>query len=69
MACEFCETIITGKRNANGHAHLAVEGKPKKHKNTGQANIHITQYKCSKCGTRWECESDKNDDHAGWKRL
>jgi hypothetical protein len=47
----------------------APTGSPKKHKVSGQANIYITQFRCSECGAKWALEEDKNDDYSGWSKV
>lgn len=65
--CPACSAIAQHQRNAKGHAHLHQEGKTRKSVSAiGQARIKITHFRCKVCGTKWQYEDDKNDDHAGW---
>jgi hypothetical protein len=30
------------------------------------SQVTITRYRCDRCGTSWEYENNKADQHAGW---
>jgi len=66
MTCNLCEALEPSKRGVLKHEHLIEIGVPLKQKVLGQANIMITIYECKKCHTKWQYESDQNDDYSGW---
>lgn len=63
--CAACESIVEGKRHAPGHDKLK-EISTRKVRPIGQAVIILTEYECTKCGTKWRYEDDRNDPGAGW---
>jgi len=67
--CSDCQSIETHKRSASGHLNLRHQGydKAKSYKPLGQAGVAIEIFKCESCGTLWEYEDDKNDQHVGWR--
>jgi hypothetical protein len=66
--CAACSAIVIDKRKAPGHPALEKIDYQKK-RIIGQANIHLATYKCKVCQQLWQYEDDKNDDHAGWRKL
>lgn len=63
--CEDCDNIETHVRGKKGHANL-VESHKTGYRPFAQAGVVVTHYVCSQCGTKWQYENDKNDNHAGW---
>jgi hypothetical protein len=62
--CEPCAGIQRHWRRAPGHAELVQGANRKEQRESGQATI--TSYRCDRCGTAWEYENNKTDQHAGW---
>lgn len=62
--CESCAGIQRDWRKAPGHPEL-VQGN-NRHETRRGALVTITNYKCDRCGTRWEYENDKNNQKTGW---
>ncbi len=62
--CEPCSGIQRNWRKAPGHAEL-VQGSNRKEQRENSPVI-ITRYRCDRCGTAWEYENNKADQHAGW---
>ena len=62
--CDPCASIQRNFRKTPGHVELAQMGNYKRERTTG--NVTITRYECERCGTNWEYENDKNNQHAGW---
>ena len=63
--CEPCAGIQPNWRRAPGHAELAQGAHRKVERETGQATL--TSYRCDRCGTAWEYENNKANQHAGWR--
>ncbi len=63
--CEPCTGIQPNWRRAPGHAELAQGAHRKVERETGQATL--TSYRCDRCGTAWEYENNKANQHAGWR--
>ena len=64
VLCEACAGIQRNWRRAPGHPEL-VQGAPH-HAKRSHGLVAITPYKCDRCGTAWEYENNKADQHAGW---
>lgn len=64
VLCEPCSGIQRNWRRAPGHAELVQGANRKEQRESGQATI--TAYRCDRCGTAWEYENNKADQHAGW---
>ena len=62
--CEPCAGIQRNWRRAPGHAELVQGANRKEQRESGQATI--TAYRCDRCGTAWEYENNKADQHVGW---
>lgn len=62
--CEPCRGIQRNWRKAPGHAELVQRGSRKEDRDDGL--VTITRYVCDRCGTAWEYENNKADQHAGW---
>ena len=62
--CEPCAGIQRNWRRAPGHAELLQAGHRKEERASG--TVTVTSYRCERCGTRWEYENDKANQHAGW---
>ena len=62
--CEPCAGIQRNWRRAPGHAELVQRGNRKEER--GARTVTITRYECDRCGTAWEYENDKANQHAGW---
>lgn len=62
--CEPCSGIQRNWRKAPGHAEL-VQGANRK-ESRDEGTVTITRYRCDRCGTAWEYENNKADQHAGW---
>ena len=62
--CEPCAGIQRHWRKAPGHAELVQGANRKEQRASGQATI--TAYRCDRCGTDWEYENHKANQHAGW---
>ncbi len=63
--CEPCSGIQRNWRRAPGHAELVQRGSRKEEREDGRI-VTVTRYRCDRCGTAWEYENDKADQHAGW---
>ncbi|MCX7243712.1 MAG: hypothetical protein NTV64_08060 [Polaromonas sp.] len=64
LLCEACAGIQRNWRRAPGHPEL-VQGAPH-HAKRSHGLVAITPYKCDRCGTAWEYENNKADQHVGW---
>jgi hypothetical protein len=62
--CEPCSGIQRNWRRAPGHAELVQGANRKEQRESGQATI--TSYLCDRCGTAWEYENNKANQHVGW---
>lgn len=62
--CDSCAGIQRNWRRAPGHAELQ-QGQHRQERR-GNALVTITSYRCDRCGTAWEYENNKTDQHAGW---
>ena len=62
--CEPCAGIQQNWRRAPGHAELVQGSNRKELRDSG--TVTITRYRCDRCGTSWEYENNKADQHAGW---
>lgn len=62
--CEPCSGIQRHWRRSPGHAELVQGANRKEPRAAGSATI--TAYQCDRCGTSWEYENNKADQHAGW---
>jgi hypothetical protein len=51
-------------RRAPGHAELVQGVSRKEARAHGQ--VTVTRYVCDRCGTVWDYENNKADQHAGW---
>jgi hypothetical protein len=65
--CEPCAGIQQNWRRAPGHAELVQGANRKEQRASGQATI--TSYRCDRCGTAWEYENNKANQHVGWSVL
>ncbi|SFE46379.1 hypothetical protein [Paracidovorax wautersii] len=63
--CEPCSGIQRNWRRAPGHAELVQRGSRKEEREDGRI-VTVTRYRCDRCGTAWEYENDKADQHVGW---
>jgi hypothetical protein len=64
VLCEPCSGIQRNWRRAPGHAELVQGSNRKELRDSG--TVTITRYRCDRCGTSWEYENNKADQHAGW---
>jgi len=64
VLCEPCSGIQRHWRRAPGHAELVQGSNRKEQRESGP--VTITRYRCDRCGTAWEYENNKADQHAGW---
>ncbi len=62
--CESCAGIQRNWRRAPGHAEL-LQGNNRQEKRR-EGMVTVTQYRCDRCGTSWEYENNKRDQHVGW---
>jgi hypothetical protein len=62
--CASCAGIQRSWRRAPGHAEL-LQGGNRQALQKGKL-VTITSYVCDRCGTAWEYENNKQDQHAGW---
>ena len=62
--CEACAGIQRNWRRAPGHAEL-VQGANRKEVR-GAQSVTVTRYRCDRCGTAWDYENNKANQHAGW---
>ena len=65
--CEPCTGIQRNWRRAPGHAEL-VQGVNRKELHS-HGQVTVTSYRCDRCGTRWEYENNKVNQHAGWSAV
>ena len=65
--CEPCAGIQRHWRKAPGHAELVQGTHQREDRGNGQASF--TRYRCDRCGTAWEYENNKANQHAGWALL
>lgn len=65
--CESCQGVQRNWRRAPGHAELVQGVNRKVERSHGQ--VTVTKYRCDRCGTAWEYENNKADQHAGWSVL
>jgi hypothetical protein len=62
--CEPCSGIQRNWRRAPGHAEL-VQGANRKEDRDGRS-VTVTRYRCDRCGSIWDYENNKANQHAGW---
>jgi len=62
--CEPCASVQQNWRRAPGHAEL-VQGANRKELR-GEKTVTVTRYRCDHCGTVWDYENNKANQHAGW---
>ncbi len=62
--CEPCAGIQRNWRRAPGHAEL-VQGANRKEDRDGRS-VTVTRYRCDRCGSTWDYENNKANQHAGW---
>lgn len=62
--CDACAGIQRNWRRAPGHVEL-VQGGNRQEKR-GRGLVTVTSYRCERCGTAWEYENNKADQHVGW---
>jgi hypothetical protein len=62
--CDPCAGIQRNWRRAPGHAELVQGANRKPERGNGQ--VTITRYRCDRCGTVWDYENNKGNQHAGW---
>lgn len=62
--CDSCAGIQRNWRRAPGHAELLQGGNRQEKRKHGL--VTITSYRCDRCGTAWEYENNKSDQHVGW---
>jgi hypothetical protein len=62
--CESCSGVQRNWRRAPGHAELVQGVNRKEPRAHGQ--VTVTRYMCDRCGTVWDYENNKTDQHAGW---
>jgi len=62
--CEPCAAVQQNWRRAPGHAEL-VQGANRKELR-GEKTVTVTRYRCDHCGTVWDYENNKANQHAGW---
>jgi hypothetical protein len=62
--CEPCEGVQRNWRRAPGHAELVQVVNRKESRAHGQ--VTVTRYMCDRCGTVWDYENNKTNQHAGW---
>ncbi|MDB5891346.1 MAG: hypothetical protein JWP47_2177 [Polaromonas sp.] len=62
--CEPCAGIQRNWRRAPGHAELR-QGQNRQEKR-GHGLVTVTRYRCERCGTAWDYENNKADQHVGW---
>ena len=67
VLCEPYSGIQRHWRRAPGHAELVQGANRKELRDSGQ--VTITRYRCDRCGTAWEYENNKADQHAGWSVI
>ncbi|MDM0117025.1 hypothetical protein QTI66_33415 [Variovorax sp. J22R133] len=67
--CASCAGIQRNWRRAPGHAELVQISSRKVERSDGDSGGHtvtVTRYRCDACGTAWDYENDKTNQHAGW---
>jgi hypothetical protein len=70
--CEPCMGIQRNWRRAPGHAELEQgsnrqeDRRVDRYSNHKHSLVTITRYSCARCGTAWEYENNKANQHAGW---
>ena len=62
--CASCAGIQRNWRRAPGHVELQQHGNRKEERASGL--VTVTRYQCDRCGTIWDYENDKQNQHAGW---
>lgn len=62
--CEPCAGIQRNFRKVPGHVELTQGLSYSRERSSGL--VTITRYVCERCGTHWEYENDKKNQHAGW---
>ena len=62
--CDSCAGIQRNWRKAPGHVEL-VQGDNYPRERNG-VKVTFTRYVCERCGTNWEYENNKQNQHAGW---
>ena len=62
--CDSCAGIQRNWRRAPGHAEL-LQGSNRQEKRK-HGLVTITSYRCDRCGTAWEYENNKSEQHVGW---
>lgn len=62
--CDACAGIQRNWRRAPGHVELVQGGNRQEKRRSGL--VTITSYRCERCGTAWEYENNKADQHVGW---
>jgi hypothetical protein len=62
--CDSCAGIQRNWRRAPGHAELLQGGNRQEKRKHGL--VTVTSYRCDRCGTAWEYENNKADQHVGW---
>jgi hypothetical protein len=65
--CEPCAGVQRNWRRAPGHAELVQGVNRKEARAHGQ--VTVTRYLCDRCGTVWDYENDKTNQHAGWSVI
>jgi hypothetical protein len=68
MTCARCDSIIPGRRNADGHERLKAQGTPRRTELAGQVRARVQQYVCEVCDTRWQYQDEGSDHRVGWSR-
>lgn len=64
--CEPCQGIQRNWRKAPGHPELLQRGSRREERDGGAHVVTFTRYVCDRCGTAWEYENDRSNQHAGW---
>ena len=62
--CDSCAGIQRNWRRAPGHAELLQGGNRQEKRKHGL--VTVTSSRCDRCGTAWEYENNKADQHVGW---
>lgn len=62
--CDACAGIQRNWRRAPGHAEL-LQGLNRKEERP-HGLVTVTRYVCDHCGTVWDYENNKTNQHAGW---
>ena len=65
--CEPCAGIQRNWRRAPGHAEL-VQGSNRKEARE-ERTVTVTRYRCDRCGSIWDYENNKANQHAGWSLV